>query len=280
MKENPNFGGKQISFEFFPPKDELGETALFETVAELAQYSPKFVSITYGAGGSTGDKTLKWTKTLKSDYNLNAVMHFTCYGNTVASVDMLLEELQQEGITSLLALRGDPANNPKDIKSKAFAYAEGLVHYLKSRVPSFEIGVAGYPEKHPEAASMAEDISFLKRKVDAGASYIITQLFFNNDFFFRFAENLLKAGITIPVHAGIMPISNYAQIMKFTKMCAVQVPEKLAKKLENASEEDAVKIGIEFSVEQCRRLLEQDVFSFHFYTMNRHPNIKTILAAI
>jgi methylenetetrahydrofolate reductase (NADPH) len=271
---------KHISFEFFPPKDELGETALFETVAELAHYSPKFVSITYGAGGSTRDKTLKWTKALKNDYKLNTVMHFTCYGNTVASVDTLLEELQREGITSLLALRGDPTNNPTDIKSKAFDYAEGLVVYLKSRVPTFEIGVAGYPEKHPEAVSIEEDIFFLKRKVDAGASYIITQLFFNNDLFFRFTDNLLKAGIHVPIHAGIMPASSYSQIMKFTKMCAVQIPEKLAKRLEKADEKDAVKIGTEFSVEQCRRLLEQGITSLHFYTMNKHPNIKTILAAI
>jgi methylenetetrahydrofolate reductase (NADPH) len=269
----------KISFEFFPPKDELGETALFETVAELVKYSPDFVSITYGAGGGARDKTLKWTNTLKNDYGLNTVMHFTCYGNTLESVDILLEKLRQEGINSILALRGDPTNNPTDIKSKAFDYAEGLVRYLKTHVPSFKIGVAGYPEKHPEAVNMAEDISFLKRKVDAGASYIITQLFFNNDYFFRFVENLLKAGINIPVYAGIMPASSYAQVMKFTKMCAVQVPSKLSKKIEGASKTDAVKYGAEFSIEQCRNLLEQGV-SLHFYTMNKYPNIKTILENI
>ncbi|MDR2104464.1 MAG: methylenetetrahydrofolate reductase [NAD(P)H] [Deferribacteraceae bacterium] len=267
----------KVSFEFFPPKDELGETALFETVAELVKHSPEFVSITYGAGGSTRDKTLKWTKALKNDYGLNTVMHFTCYGNTIESVNALLNELHQEKIASILALRGDPTNNPTDIKSKAFDNAEGLVRYLKTSAPSFEIGVAGYPEKHPESLNIAEDISFLKRKVDAGASYIITQLFFDNVHYFRFLENLQRARVDIPVYAGIMPASSYAQVMKFTKMCAVQVPAKLSKKLDGVSETEAVKYGIEFSIEQCRSLLEQGVCSLHFYTMNKHPNIKTIL---
>jgi methylenetetrahydrofolate reductase (NADPH) len=278
MNKNPAL--KNLSFEFFPPKDESGEAALFETVSELAKYSPEFVSITYGAGGSTRDKTLKWTKTLKKDYGLNTVMHFTCYGNTVSSVKTLSEKLLEEGIDSILALRGDPTNNPTDVKSKAFDYAEGLVRYLKANFPTFNIGVAGYPEKHPETADTAADIAFLKQKAVAGASYIITQLFFDNDCFLRFMDNVLNAGIYIPVHAGIMPAFNYSQVMRFTKMCAVRVPEKLASRLEKAGEEDAIKIGVEFTLEQCRNLLAQGVSNLHFYTLNKYPNIKTILAAL
>jgi methylenetetrahydrofolate reductase (NADPH) len=266
-----------LSFEFFPPKDETQDQILFETVSQLTEFSPDFVSITYGAGGSTRGKTISWSKTIQERYNLDTMMHLTCYGNTVEMIAEQCEELERIGIKSILALRGDPTNNPNDIHSKAFNHAGALVEYITHNYPNFEVSVAGYPEKHPDAVNFDEDLHYLKDKVEQGAKSIISQLFFVNELFYKFMDNLDALGVTVPLIAGIMPVANYSQIIKFTKMCSVALPQKLLDRIQNASDGDAAKIGVDFTVKQCEALLRHGVTGFHFFTLNKHSSVSNII---
>jgi len=269
---------RTISFEFFPPKKIENEQTLFNTIEILKDYRPDFVSITYGAGGSTRDKTLKWTLRIKNEYSLNPMMHLTCVTSTKSSIDEVVEALQKGGIDNILALRGDLPDDLKDDKME-FKYAYQLVEYLKNK-GGFSIGVAGYPEGHPESKTLDEDIEHLKMKIDAGGEFIITQLFFDNAYFFSFLDRLEKHGINSPVLAGIMPVLNIAQMQRFVDMCQASIPKKLSASLSGRSREDMYKIGVEHAINQCEELVKNGVKGLHFYTLNKYNATKDILEAL
>lgn len=273
---------RPVSFEFFPPKKEESEVILFQTIKELRKYNPDFVSVTYGAGGTTTEKTLEWTKTMKHAYDYSVMMHLTCIGAQETSIDKILHSLDVLKIDNILALRGDiPEGQENTALSEDFRYAADLVKYIRQKAGDrFSIGVAGYPEKHPEAQTMTADIENLKRKVDEGADFIITQLFFDNFHFYNYLDRIRKAGITIPVIAGIMPIINISQAVKFTDMCGASIPKPLLQKMEGASPEDQYKIGIEFAVKQCGGLWESGVNGLHFYTLNKSKATEEILTKV
>jgi methylenetetrahydrofolate reductase (NADPH) len=273
---------RTISFEFFPPKKEETESVLFETIKELKDYNPDFVSVTYGAGGTTTDKTMEWTRCMKEEHGLSTMMHLTSVAANHEKIDDIMDNLKKLKVDNILALRGDlPADMSKDQLSKEFKYANDLVEYIrKTTGDHFSIGVAGYPEKHPQASSMAEDIDNLKRKVDAGGDFIITQLFFDNFYFYDFMDKVRKAGINVPVIAGIMPILNIAQASKFTDMCGASIPKPLFNKMEGKSAEEQFKIGIEYASKQCGGLWESGAEGLHFYTLNKHGATEAILDRI
>lgn len=258
---------RTLSFEFFPPKKAENEQTLFDTIEVLKKYKPDFVSITYGAGGSTRDKTLEWTLRVKKQYRLNPMMHLTCITATRDFVDEIANTLKANSVDNILALRGDL---PKDFdRSKMeFEYAYQLVECLKSKW-DFSIGVAGYPEGHPESPSLEKDVEYLKMKVDAGGDFIITQLFFDNSKFFRFLDRLEKFQIKVPVIAGIMPILSLTQVKRFVEMCGATIPKELLDNLEGKSGEDAYKVGVDYAIKQCQELIDNDVKGLHFYTLNK-----------
>ncbi|AEI15080.1 5,10-methylenetetrahydrofolate reductase [Flexistipes sinusarabici DSM 4947] len=260
-----------LSFEFFPPKKVENEHILFESIERLKRWNPDFVSVTYGAGGSTRDKTLDWTKKIKDDYLLNVMMHLTCIASTREGVINILKELKKSGIDNIFALRGDIPEELDNIEEafKDFRYASDLVRLIREVDDSFSIGVAGYPEGHIECPNIGEDIENLKKKVDQGADFIITQLFFDNRYFYDYLDMLEKYCITLPVIAGIMPIINIKQVIKFTDMCGATVPEYLKNKMMDRSPEEMLNIGVDFATKQCRDLLENNVKGLHFYTLNR-----------
>ena len=269
---------RTISFEFFPPKKIENEQTLFNTIEILKDYKPDFVSITYGAGGSTKDKTLEWTLKLKNEYSLNPMMHLTCVTSTKSSIDGIADALLKGNIDNILALRGDLPQGVKDNKME-FKYAYQLVEYLKTK-GKFSIGVAGYPEGHPESKTLEEDIEHLKMKIDAGGQFIITQLFFDNAHFFSFLDRLEKHKIDAPVLAGIMPVLNISQMQRFVDMCQASIPKKLSENLSGKSKEDMYKIGVEYAITQCEELIENGVKGLHFYTLNKYNATKDILEAL
>jgi methylenetetrahydrofolate reductase (NADPH) len=273
---------RPFSFEFFPPKKEESELVLFDTIKQLRKYNPDFVSVTYGAGGSTTDKTLEWTKTMKHAYDYSVMMHLTCIGAEEEGIDKILHSLDVLKIDNILALRGDiPPEAGSKALSDDFRYASDLVRYIRKKTGDrFSIGVAGYPEKHPESASMSDDIDNLKKKVDEGADFIITQLFFDNFFFYNYLERIRKAGIEVPVIAGIMPILNINQAVRFTDMCGASLPKPLLQKMQDATPEDQYKMGIEFAVKQCGGLWSSGVNGLHFYTLNKSAATEDIITQV
>ncbi|MDR2884833.1 MAG: methylenetetrahydrofolate reductase [NAD(P)H] [Deferribacteraceae bacterium] len=263
------------SFEFFPPKESAQEAVLFDTIESLAKLNPDFVSITYGAGGSSGEKTFNWTKLIQDQYKFTTMMHLTCYGNDPDDIDRICTQMQAAGIDNVLALRGDP---PKEGSVKShFKYANEMVQYIHDTHGDMSIGVAGYPEKHTQAVDLKTDMDNLKRKVDAGADFIITQLFFDNELLYRFRDSAAKLQIDIPIVAGIMPIVGYSQVVRFTQMCGATIPDKLLSRLEKASPEDAIKIGVEHAIYQCQDLIAQKTAGIHYYTLNRSSSVIDVL---
>ncbi|NPA58568.1 MAG: methylenetetrahydrofolate reductase [NAD(P)H] [Aquificae bacterium] len=266
---------RSISFEFFPPKTPEGEKSLFKTIKELEFIKPTFVSITYGAGGSTRERTINVVKKIHRETSLTVMAHQTCIGHTKDQIRQILEEYKTVGVQNVLALRGDlPEGEEVD---KAFLkdgcrYAVELVRFIRENFGDwFSIGVAAYPEGHPESPSLEADLMFFKEKVEAGGEFAITQMFFDNRYFYDFMDRVEKAGIKIPVIPGIMPITNFKQIKKFADMCGATIPPDLVKKLQAVADspEDVEKIGIEFAVKQCEDLLKNGVKGLHFYTLNK-----------
>ncbi len=275
-------GRKQplLSFEFFPPKKPESEHILHETVEVLSRFSPDFISVTYGAGGSTRDNTLRWTLDIKENYGLDVMMHLTCIASSRADIQVIVTILKEKGIKNILALRGDPPQDiPDDMLKDDFQYAFELVEYLQD-LDGFSIGVAGYPEGHLETPSLERDIEYLKQKVDAGADFVITQLFFDNRYFFDFMDRILKAGIKVPIIPGIMPIVNLRQVQKFTQMCGASVPDTIVGAMDARSHDDMMKIGVDYAVRQCRQLLEAGVAGLHFYTLNRNQATELVLEQV
>lgn len=276
-KKRPTF-----SFEFFPPKTKEGENQLQKTILLLKDLKPDFVSITYGAGGSTQLKTEEWVNKLQNQFDILTMAHLTCVNSNQEKIFRLLNHYKQNSIKNIMALRGDLPQDQELIYND-FRYASDLIAFIKKKFTnSFSIGAACYPEKHPEAKTLEEDIEYLKIKVDSGAEFLITQLFFDNDKFLIFRDKIRKRGIDIPLIAGIMPITAYKQIEKFTKMTNCSIPNSLLTDLEKYkhSEEDLVKISIDFSIHQCNQLLKENVDGIHFYTLNQSTATLEILKGI
>lgn len=278
-KKNPS--KPVFSFEFFPPKDSTGEKVLFETIADLEKLRPDYVSVTYGAGGSTRDKTLRWVHDIQDRFEITSMAHFTCIGHGRDAIGRELDTFARAGIQNIMALRGDkPADNP-DYQPPAdgFDHASELIAFIKDRNPEFSIGAACYPEVHQEAVSAEFDLKNLKHKVDSGADFLITQLFFVNDLYYSFVQQCRKAGIQVPVVPGIMPITNLKQIDRFTQMAGCHIPEELVFALRAAGEDRAelLRISLEFSHRQCADLLAQGAPGIHFYTLNRSTATRQIM---
>jgi methylenetetrahydrofolate reductase (NADPH) len=269
-----------FSFEFFPPKDEEGVTRLFQTIAELKPYEPAYVSVTYGAGGSTRKLTVDLVRRIKRDVGIEAMAHLTCVGASQKELGEVLDDLVEGSIENVIALRGDPPRGEKSFvrHEGGFAYGAELVRFIRSRY-ELCIAAACYPETHTEASDAQSDLAHLKNKVDAGADFLITQLFFDNADYFRFQDRARRAGIRIPMVAGIMPITNLSQIKRFTAMCGARIPSELLSRLEAAGDDaDAVRaIGVEHATAQCRDLIERGAPGVHFYTLNRSRATRDIL---
>jgi methylenetetrahydrofolate reductase (NADPH) len=275
-----------LSFEFFPPKDDKAMAALEETLAQLRDLRPSFTSCTYGAGGSTRTRTVEVTLKIKQQFGLEAMAHFTCVGQHVTEIDAILENFSQQGIENVLALRGDrPVGLPEPPEGwfPDFKNAVHLIRHLRETFgDNFSIGCAGYPEKHPEAKSFDGDLQRLKEKVDAGADFVITQLYFDNTNFFRFVERAHAISIRVPIVAGIMPVTNVAQIKKFTAMCGAIIPDQMLAGLDPiASDPESVyRFGVDWSTRQCRELLARGVDGLHFYTLNRSKSSREIVETL
>lgn len=266
--------GFSISFEFFPPKNIEGEEELFQTIKSLRYINPTFVSVTYGAGGSTRDRTRRIVERIHKETGLTVMAHLTCIAHTKRELLEIISEYRDIGIENLLALRGDkPANMPNfSPQEDACKHGDELVRFIRENFGSwFSIGVASYPEGHPESPNMDWEIKYFKRKVEAGADFSITQMFFENSYYYEFLELCQKANVDIPIIPGIMPITNFRQIQKFASMCGATIPQRLIDKLEPYAEnpEETLKIGVEFAIEQCLDLLENNVPGLHFYTLNK-----------
>lgn len=275
--------GQLLSVEFFPPKSEEAINPLVASAAKLKPLEPDFVSVTYGAGGSTRDRSARVSAAMHKELNLSVMPHLTCVG---ASRDELAETLSQihaQGYRNIMALRGDP---PKDsphfvVAKDGFAYASNLVAFIRELHPDICIGVAGYPEKHPEAPDMSSDLDHLKTKVDAGASFITTQLFFDNEVYYRFVEKTQALGINIPIFPGLMPVLSAKQIKRIASLCGSTLPPALESELDKAGEDaDAVReVGFAWAREQLLDLQKNGVPGVHLYALNRADAATNLMQA-
>ena len=268
-----------FSFEFFPPKSDEAHAQLLETARTLRELRPAFVSVTYGAGGSTRARTVEVSKQIRNEVGLNVMAHVTCVGSSRPELRSLLGDLESAGIENVLALRGDPPRDaPAFVQpSGGFAHADELIAMIK-RNYNFCVGGACHPEKHLEAPDFATDLKHLRGKVDAGAEFLITQLFFDNDKYFSFVDRARAKGINVPILPGIMPITNFEQIKRFTALCGATIPPKLLVELEaRKSEPKAVEdLGVAFATLQCADLLRRGAPGIHFYTLNKSPASRAI----
>jgi methylenetetrahydrofolate reductase (NADPH) len=275
--------GPVFSFEFFPPKTPQGELNLQEALGQLAALQPAFVSVTYGAGGSTRDKTIEIVKGIKREYGLEAMAHLTCVGASVQELRGTLDEMSDAGIMNVLALRGDPPAG-----TKRWTKAEGGLEYshelvaLIERDYEFAIGAACFPETHMEAVSPEADLEYLAQKVSAGADFLITQLFFDNSLYFDFVRRARAAGIAAPIIPGLLPITHFGQLQRMTEMCGASIPSGLRAELQaRESEPEAVRdFGVAYATMQCAELLAAGAPGIHFYTLNRSPATRAILSAL
>jgi methylenetetrahydrofolate reductase (NADPH) len=269
-----------LSFEIFPPKRDGDFEGLFCAISELTELSPDFISVTYGAGGSNKERTIEIASRVKNDFNLEVLAHLTCVGSTKEDISAILASLQEKNIENILALRGDPPADSGifEITKGGFAFANELVSFIK-KDGSFSIGVAGYPQGHMEASSLEEDIINLKRKVDSGADFIISQLFFDNSDFYRFLELADRNHITVPVIPGILPILNYKQTKRIIELNGHPLPAVLDTKIGKIAEKPAEveKYGIEHATRQAEDLISNGIHGIHFYCMNRSVSVKKIL---
>jgi len=272
-----------FSFEFFPPRDDAAEATLFRTIETLKPLDPGFVSITYGAGGSTRTRTVELAKRLRSDVGFDVMAHVTCAGATAGDLRTLLADLRTAGIENIMALRGDPPRGSEDFAPVpgGFQHASDLIALLKAEF-RFCVGAACYPEKHPEAASLDADLQALCTKVRAGAEFFVTQLFFDNARYVAFVEQARRWGISVPILPGIMPITNYEQIDRFTKQCGAAIPPSLRAELEARKDDPKaiVDLGVAYMTLQVADLLARGAPGIHFYTLNRSPATRAVVSAI
>lgn len=262
-----------VSFEFYPPKNDEGWTALYKTIEQLKPLAPDYVSVTYGAGGSTRAKTVELCGKIQNEIGIDVMAHLTCVGHTADEVGGILSQLAAANVKNVLALRGDPpTGGPWTKTAGGFEHADELVAYVRGQ-GDFFVACAGFPEGHPQCLNLRRDLEHLKAKVDAGAHAVVTQLFFDNADFLRFRDECRNIGITVPIVAGIMPIGNVGQIKRFVTMCGAKIPNRLLTKLESleGNADDVYKAGIEYATNQCRDLIFHGVDGLHFYTLNKSP---------
>lgn len=272
-------GAVRVSFEFFPPRNDEAERSLWAAIQRLAPIGPSFVSVTYGAGGSTRERTHATVLRIRRETPLEPAAHLTCIGATRDEIDAVARRYWTEGIRHLVALRGDPPERGLHYRPYpgGYPYAADLVAGLK-RIADFEISVAAYPETHPEAISPETDLANLKRKIDAGASRAITQFFFDTDVYFRFVDKAQTAGITVPIVPGILPVTNFARVVEFAAACGASVPAWLADLFQGLDDDPETRrlVAASVAAEQCRLLYEGGVREFHFYTLNRPELVSAI----
>ena len=272
-----------VSFELFPPKTEKGEAALYRHVEKLMAFNPDFLTCTYGAGGSTQGKTLEIISEVKKQFDVPVASHLTVVGSTVDQLRSYLQQSLDQSVDYIVALRGDPPQGSETFEAVdgGLSYANELVDLIAAEYPSFGVLVAGYPEKHKEAPSMDVDLDNLKRKVDAGSHAIVTQLFYDNDDFFRFRDLCVNAGISIPVVPGLLPVTNLEQVKRITSMCAAKLPKKFVDRLaERDDKEWQYQVGVEHAIEQTRGLLDAGIEGLHFYVLNRSDATSEILGGV
>jgi methylenetetrahydrofolate reductase (NADPH) len=271
--------GLTLSVEFFPPKTEKGEENLFSEIEIIKRLNPGFCSVTYGAGGSTREKTVGLVETIHNVCGLEVMCHLTVVGQSKVEARGVLNLLKEKGIENVLALGGDPPQGMADWRPHpdGFHHAIDLVREAVA-LGCFSVGVAGFPECHPRATSRESDLIFLKEKVDAGAAVIITQLFFDNDDYFRFVDDLCKLHVTVPIVPGVLPILSAPQVRRFTTLCCSRIPEKLEKELAKVETDDnaAVEMGIEYASRQCEELIKFGVAGMHFYSLNKSYSVQAI----
>ncbi len=283
IRELLTTGRPSFSFEFFPPKDEAGFAQLEQALASLHELRPTYVSVTYPTRPDMRQRTIELVTRLRAEYSLEAMAHLTCGGASRGEILKVLETLAEAGVENVLALRGDPAQGEPGFTPhpEGFAHACELAAFSRRYFP-FCLGGACYPEKHVEASSLDVDIENLKRKVDAGCEYLITQLFFDNQKYFDFVAHVRSVGIGVPIIPGIMPITNVNQIERFTQMCGATIPEPLLSELRRLRDDHhaVLSLGVAHATAQCLELLHRGAPGIHFYTLNKSPAARTILTAI
>jgi methylenetetrahydrofolate reductase (NADPH) len=272
-----------LSFELFPPKTPAGDQEWFQHVARLVEFRPDFITCTYGAGGSTRQKTLQIVTEVNRRFGCAVAAHLTCVGSTVDELRGFLREAVDRRIGNIVALRGDPPQGEARFTAVAggLSYANELVALIRREFPDLGVAVAGYPEKHREASSPEADLANLKRKVDAGADVVITQLFYDNQDFWRFTERCERIGIRVPIVPGILPVTNLAQIRRITSLCGARLPNEFQEALEKQAENTAGQfaVGVDFATRQVRDLVERGVPGIHFYVLNKSPATTAVLEA-
>jgi methylenetetrahydrofolate reductase (NADPH) len=270
-----------LSFELFPPKTPQGVANLFQHVARLIDFDPSFITCTYGAGGSTQELTLEIVARVHREFNIPVATHLTCVGRTVDELRKYLQSARQLNVQNVVALRGDPPRGDTTFTAieGGLRYANELVTLIHNEFPDFGIAVAGYPEKHQEAPSHEIDLANLKRKADSGADVIVTQLFYNNEDFFRFRDRCHALGIRLPIVPGLLPVTNFAQIKRITSLCGAQLPTQFVQQLEAAGDaaDEQFKIGVEFATQQTKELLDAGVPGVHYYVLNRSEAATEVL---
>jgi methylenetetrahydrofolate reductase (NADPH) len=272
-----------LSFELFPPKTPAGEAELFGHLEQLMAFRPSYVTCTYGAGGSTRDKTLEIVDQVKQRFGCPVASHLTCVGAKVDELRAYLGEAARREINYVVALRGDPPRGETQFRPVAggLSYANELVRLIRHEFPRFGIAVAGYPEVHREAPSAEEDLRNLQRKVDAGADVVITQLFYSNDDFFRFRDACHRLSINVPIVPGVLPVTNVAQIKRITALCGARIPAEFLARLDAQSDEQGqFAVGVEFAARQVQELINAGVPGVHFYVLNKSPATVAILRAV
>jgi methylenetetrahydrofolate reductase (NADPH) len=277
-------GQPVFSFEFFPPRTEAGERGLLRTIENLRPLEPSFVSVTYGAGGSTREKTLEIVSRVKREHGIEAMAHLTCVGHDRDQIAAILDRLAEAGLENVLPLRGDPPKGDNTFVKPAngFGFASELVGFIKQRGYGFCLAGAAYPEGHPECRDLVRDVANLCRKVTAGVDVLITQLFYDNADYFAFVERARAAGITTPILPGIMPITNVPQIERIATLSQARIPDALRARMHAAEGDDqaVLRVGIEHALTQCRGLLAGGAPGVHFYTLNQSPATAAILAEL
>jgi methylenetetrahydrofolate reductase (NADPH) len=275
--------GPVFSFEFFPPRTPEAVETLFETVEALKPLTPSFVSVTYGAGGATRDGTVEIATRVKREHGLETMAHLSCVGETAQGLVEILDRLEAGGIDNILALRGDPPRGETEFKRPegGLDSAADLAGFIHERY-GFAIGGACFPEVHPEAPSLEADLAYLKTKVTSGASFLITQLFFDNRIYFDFVNAARATGIDVPIVPGVIPIASYAQITRFCQLCDASIPEPLAEAMGalGGDQEAEAELGMAYAARQCEELLAGGAPGIHFYTLNRAPATRAVLAAL
>lgn len=275
---------KGVSFEFFPPKTESGSKSLLNTLRILKKYKPLYVSMTYGAGGGTQEKTKNAVGMFLKEKDLVVMPHLTCIGAKISQITELLDEYKRYGVENVMALRGDfPQDKPDfDLSGQDLCYGSDLVRFIREKYRDFCIGVAVYPEGHIETTSLKEDIEYTRKKISAGADFAVTQMFFDNDYYYSLLDRMKKNGINIPVLPGILPLTDIFKVKQFVSICRTTIPKHIENVMMRFSDrpEDMEKAGIESTIKQCRNLIKNGARQLHFFTLNKPKVITAILNAI